>query len=292
MKSDQGETTIDRVLRSLPGPVKLLYRAYEKSSHDRAFDMAASIAYYWFFSIFPLFLGFAALSGYFIDSEESRQVIYSMLTKTLPGGSSDFVLENLEAVVDLRGTMGLVSIATLLWSASRAIGAVSRAVNVAWGTPAERFFVFTKVRYFVLTVLAIVLVVVSMAATAILEIYVQFDASFLERILGSELGARLSGIATSTTLLFVTVLLIYKAVSNEPVRVRQLWPGALVAAILFEVCKAGFVIYLDRVASYSVVYGSLSSIIVLLMWLYLSSYILILGAELNVVRARPENPEA
>ena len=292
MTTDSGESKLHQMLEALPRPLHVLYRTYAKSSEDRAFDLAAAIAYYWFFSIFPLFLGLTALSGYFIDSAEARQAIYSMLTETLPGDTSDFVLENLETVVKLRGPMGFVSIVTLLWSASRAIGAVSRAVNLAWGTPAERFFVFTKLRYFGLTVVAILLILGSMAATAMLEIYVKLDTSFFDRVLGSDIAARIYGIATSTTLIFVTVLLIYKAVANEPVRARQLWRGALLAAVLFEACKAGFVIYLDRLASHSVVYGSLASIIVLLMWLYLSSYILIFGAELNVVLDSSEDDEA
>lgn len=286
MTNESGTSMLDRILNALPTPLRLGYEAYVKSSKDRAFDLAAAIAYYWFFSLFPLFLGVAALSGYFIDSAEAREVIRRMLTEALPGDTSDFVLKNLQAVVRLRGPMGLVSIIALFWSASRAIGAISRAVNFAWGTPAQRFFVFTKIRYFVLTLLAITMILASMAAGAFLEIYVRLDATFLERIMGSEAAARTSGVLTSLIFVFVTVLLLYKAVANEPVRTRQIWPGALVVAVLFELCKTGFVIYLDRLASYSVVYGSLSSIIVLLMWLYLTSYLLIFGAELNVVLAR------
>jgi len=80
--------------------------------------------------------------------------------------------------------------------------------------------------------------------------------------------------------------LIYKLAPYVETRWRQVFPGALLAALLFELVKAAFVFYLDRVAHFEAVYGSLSSMIVMLLWLYLSALILVLGAEYNIVRAK------
>jgi YihY family inner membrane protein len=88
----------------------------------------------------------------------------------------------------------------------------------------------------------------------------------------------------SFVLIFLVFTLIYKFAPYGDVQWGQVLPGALLAAVLFELCKGGFVIYLDRMTNFEEVYGPLSSIIVLLLWLYLSALILVFGAEYNIVR--------
>ena len=85
--------------------------------------------------------------------------------------------------------------------------------------------------------------------------------------------------------------LIYRLAPYVKVRWREVLPGALLAAILFELVKKGFVIYLDRLANFEAVYGSLASIIVAMLWLYLSAQILIYGAEYGIVRAEAFSKE-
>ena len=89
-----------------------------------------------------------------------------------------------------------------------------------------------------------------------------------------------------TSYLFVSVMLValYGLVPYERPSWREVLPGALLAAFLFELGKAGFVLYIDNVAHLEAVYGSVSSIIVLLLWLYISARILLFGAELIAVR--------
>jgi len=79
----------------------------------------------------------------------------------------------------------------------------------------------------------------------------------------------------------ILFLLIYRYVPNCKTYWRYIWPGALVAAVLFEVAKGLFIWYLDNLASYRQVYGPLTSVMILLLWTYLSSLILILGAEIS-----------
>ena len=76
-------------------------------------------------------------------------------------------------------------------------------------------------------------------------------------------------------------LLIYRFMPNTRTYWRYIWPGALVAAVLFELTKNVFIVYLDRVANFENVYGALAPVIVLLMWTYVSSIVLIFGAEIS-----------
>ncbi len=92
------------------------------------------------------------------------------------------------------------------------------------------------------------------------------------------------GRATSFAILFLVFALIYRWAPTVEVTWKMVWPGALLAAVMTEIGKWVFLIYLDRVANLEAVFGSLSSIMVLLLWFYVSAMALIIGAEYNVER--------
>ena len=104
--------------------------------------------------------------------------------------------------------------------------------------------------------------------------------------------SRVQSWATSFLLVFLIFALIYRLTPYAAVTWSQVLPGALLATVLFELGKTGFVVYLEKMANLQAIYGSLSSIIVLLLWLYVSALILILGAEYNIVRWRIRNETA
>ena len=110
----------------------VLVRAGLKASNNSDKDMAASIAYFTFLSIFPLLLGFVAIAGHFLKSEEVSERLVGLIVDQLPA-SADFVTQNVEGVVRLRGAAGLTSIVVLLWSARKMVGAIRRGVNNALG---------------------------------------------------------------------------------------------------------------------------------------------------------------
>jgi membrane protein len=267
--------------------LRLLVETVREASHDHAKDLAAAIAFWAFFSIFPLLIGVFSLAGYFLQSSELQARIYEVVTDGFPGSSS-LVRDNLEAVVQYRGTMSWVGIGGLFWTAGKGFGAITRAVNRALGAKRTHHFLLSKVRYFFMAVAVSILMITSIAITVALEIVLEL--SFLTRF-GFEAVevSRLESWALSFVLVFLIFALIYKLAPYVEVHWRQVLPGALLAAALFELVKAAFVLYLDRIADFEAIYGSLSSIIVLLLWLYLSALILVYGAEYNIVRwkARP-----
>jgi membrane protein len=102
--------------------------------------------------------------------------------------------------------------------------------------------------------------------------------------------SRLGGTLASVLFAFLIYALIYKVTPYVETRWSQVLPGAVLGAALFELGKHGFLLYLGRVADFEAVYGPLSSIIVLLAWLYLSAAVLIYGAEYNIVRWQARHP--
>jgi membrane protein len=277
-----------------PGRLKrelsLLVETVKEASHDHAKDLAAAIAFWAFFSIFPLLIGILSLAGYLLQSAELQARIYEVVTDMFPGSAS-LVRDNLDAVVQYRGTMSWVGIGGLLWTASKGFGAITRAVNRALGAERTDNFLLSRIRNFFMVVAVSVLMIASIAITVALEI--ALDPSFLSRLgLDAVNLPRLQGWTANFVLVFLIFALIYKLAPYVEVRWRQVLPGALLAAALFELVKSVFVVYLDRIADFEAVYGSLSSIIVLLLWLYLSAVILIYGAEYSIVRSQASEAAA
>lgn len=262
----------------------LLVQTFREAQQDHAKDLSAAIAFWAFFSIFPLLIGILSLAGYFLNSTELQTRIMEVVTEMFPG-SSTLVKDNLDAVVQYRGTMSFLGIGGLLWTASKGFGAITRAVNQAIGAKRTQNFLLAKIRHFSMAAAVSLLAIASIGLTIVLEFVL--DAPFLERlgISGYELP-RLRSWIVSFAMILLVFALIYKLAPYVETRWRQILPGALLAAALFELVKTAFVMYLDKVAHFQAVYGSLSSIIILLLWLYISALILFFGAEYNIVRMR------
>ncbi len=270
--------------RGLKSEFSLLAETLRKAKQDAAPDLAASIAFWAFFSIFPLLIGILSLISHFLESSSMQARIFETVTEMLPG-SAEMVMDNLDAVVRFRGTMGLVAILGLFWTAAKVFGAISRSVNRAIGMEQQQRPLLSKLRYFGTAVAVSILIIVSLGVTVVLELVLEAPAL---SGLGLDPGAVswFQGWPASFILVFLIFTLIYKLTPSTEVVWSQVFPGALLATLLFELGQAGFALYLDKVANLKAVYGSLSSIIVLLLWLYISAFILILGAEYCIVRSR------
>lgn len=270
--------------------LRILYLAARKGLEDHGSDLAAAIAFYTFFAIFPLLLGVISAVGYFFESEVARARLYGSLNEILPG-SAELVRQNLESVVGARGALGAIGMIGLFWSGSAAFGAITRGVNRALGAKRSRPYLLARLRYVLNTLVVSMLLLLSVSVTAALEIAANLDLELLVR-LGIDPGTltRLGGSLAGVLFAFLTYALIYKVTPYIETRWRQVLPGALLGAALFELGKRGFLLYLARVADFEAVYGPLSSIIVLLAWLYLSALVLIFGAEYNIVRWRARHP--
>jgi len=273
--------------RGLKSELSLLAETLRKAKQDSANDLAAAIAFWAFFSIFPLLIGILSLTSRFLESEALRARIYEAVTEMLPG-SAEMVMDNLDAVVQYRGSMGLVAILGLFWTAAKVFGAISRSVNRAIGVQQDRRPLVSKLRYFGMAIAVSVLIIVSLGVTVVLELILE---SPVLAGLGIDTGviSGFQGWATGVALILLIFALIYKLTPIRDVLWSQVLPGALLATILFELGQTGFVLYLEKVAKLKAVYGSLSSIIVLMLWLYVSALILILGAEYSIVRWRTRN---
>ena len=259
----------------------LIYRTIREMGADDATHMAAGVAYYAVLSLFPLAVGLISLLGMVLDADNLEGEIVGFFQKFLPG-SRELLEANINAAGNVRGFLGAVSFIGLFWSASLLFGAISRAVNRAWDIQRDRPFYIDKPRHIIMAVSVAPLFLMSFVTTAALEVLGNVDFPLIGRIafLDND-GINLMTRPLPFVFSLAIFLLIYKFTPNTRTYWRYIWPGALLAAVLFEISKSVFVFYLENFASFEQLYGSLASIIVLLFWTYVSGLILIAGAEFS-----------
>ena len=278
---------IDRIRRNFV--VELSIRTIREMAEDDIPHMAAGVAYYVLFSIFPLILGLISILSFLLEPEQIQTLMGDVIANFLPG-SEQFVRDNVDAVIRLRGALGLISFFGMLWSASAMFGALNRAINRAWDIPNDRPIYVDKPRQLLMALSAGMLFSISVASATIartsdyiLEAELPIPA-FLVHTIG-EIILQL----VSLSLMLVIFLLMYKLLPNTKTYWRYIWPGAITSAILFEISKNFFILYLDQFASYQNVYGSIAPVIVLLFWTYLGSLNVLLGAEICSEYERMKN---
>jgi membrane protein len=250
--------------------------------------LAAGVAYYALLSLFPLLLGLLSIGGIILASEGMYQGLLDFVTDNLPG-SKTFVQQNVGDVVEFRGIVGVAAVVGFLWTASMGFGAVARSVNRAWGIRVNRPFYIAKPLHIMMALAVGALFLVSTSTTSIIEVITD-----PERDLGIPIQAFFLKVGLGHLLLRMVpwginifiFLMIYRFAPNCKVYWKYIWPGALIAAVLLEISKGLFLWYLDNVAVYNQVYGSVASVIVLLFWIYVSALILILGAEIGAEHSR------
>lgn len=250
----------------------MLWNAARDFERDGCFDRAAALAYYTILSVFPLTLGIVALVSMALAPFE--EAVLARIGQLMPG-SSEVVTGTVRTVVEDRGAIGLVSLGGLLWSARAMFSALRRSLNAVWGV--------TRLRPLHQQVLAEA-ALMGMTLLLLLGSVVLGVASAVIVALAAPLpGGGLLSLALTTLLppaiTFLVFVLLYSFVPNLPLRAGDVWPGALVAALLFEVAREAFVWYVGSFASYTSVYGPLSSVVAFLVWTWVSGVVVLFGAE-------------
>lgn len=259
----------------------LIKRAVSEFVDDRCPQMASSISYWVFFSIFPLAIFLVTVMGQFLRDEDLKNRVVDSLLEVLPVAPVEG-RKQIESVLDGVSTdvslLGLVSIIGLIWSASAMMTAIRISVNAAWDHGFRRPPLRGKLMDIGMVFALGLLVGLSLVSTTL----VQFGANIADMIPYLTLNWAWSIISIVSPLMVSTVIftLIYRFVPAIPVKVSDIWPGIVFASIAFEVAKHGFAFYVSNFGNYNAIYGSLGAIIVFLVFVYFTANILLFGAEL------------
>ena len=257
----------------------ILETAIRTFTEKQAAQASAGLAYYTFFSIFPLILAFVAGGSYFLDSHQVFNTVTQFIQQALPI-SRQVINENLEEILAERGTAGIVSLLILLWSASGMFTNLAYNINLAWPRAKRRNFLQNRMVGLWMIVGLIGLIILSLVLswmTARLPFMSLDNASpfglFMLRII-SALGSWL--------MIFLVFLTLYRWIPRLRARWRSTFWGALLASLSWKAVTAGFSWYLgSSFGQYQLIYGSLGAIVAFLFLIYIISMITLFGAHLS-----------
>ncbi|MCL0104091.1 YihY/virulence factor BrkB family protein [Dehalococcoidia bacterium] len=266
--------------------IAILHTAVKEFLADNCLHLAASISYYLFFCIFPLSLAFISVLGFISGSPESEARVIEAIGNSLPV-SSELITSSIQGVIRSRGTTGAIATIGLLWGGSAVFNVIRKSLNIAWGVKKPRPFFVERAMELGMTLGVGLLLLTSIGITTALSVIQRFNATVLGiEFLNGAVFWQASLMLLSISLAFVTFLLLYKFVPYTRVQWRDVWGGALLAAVGFEATKQVFVWYATNFAHHNLIYGPVGTIIALLIWTYISAVIVLFCAKLTSVYSK------
>jgi len=269
---------------------------WDEVSADRVSDLAAGLAYRFMLALFPFFIFLTALSGFvarWLGVEDPSGRVVENLAAALPGDARAILTDQLAAVLDT-SRPGLLSFGLVgaLWSAASGLGAAMRAMNIAYDVEEARPFWRRTLVSVGLTALAGVFLIAAFLALVV----AQFAESTVQDWLGGgqivSIGLTVARYAVALLLLTSVAAFLYWALPNAHLRFAWISPGAALFVITWIAATVGFSWYVSNFASYNVTYGALGGIVVLMVWLYVTALMMLVGAEVNALIAQRQAREA
>ena len=265
-----------RLVRTLEGAASTYFG---KACGQRA----AAISYHVLFSLVP-FVALLVSVLELVLPETTQESVVSWLVgvASLP----DEVAESVDTAVEDAGppasATGAVALGGLIWAASGMMASVRSAFRSVWGSDADRPYLRGKALDLVLVLGAGMLVVSAFGLSLIVQVVTQSSSQIAEELgRGESVTARsgvLAQLGGSLTLAFLAFLLLYRVVPPVPVRIREVVPGAIVAAVGVHLASAGFSFYLERFGDFNDVYGPLGAVLAFLLLVYFAAVVLLFGA--------------
>jgi membrane protein len=258
---------------------------------------AASIAYYALLSLFPFsMLGLATLGG-LTAAESDRSAVLDFVLRYFPR-QFDFITRQLDEFRSSTTTFGVAGSLALIWGSLGIFGAISTAVNHAWGVEKTRIFWKHQLFSFLMLLVAGVLLIAALLLVWASQVVgASWFAGVLAQFPALEL-LRGFAIRNATTAMFIVVVgLVFYFVPNAKVRFRDVWIGAFFTGLLWKAALFGFSWYMRDMSRFTRVNGSIAAVVVFLFWVYTQAVILLYGVEFTAAyarlrRGRPEDMPA
>ena len=255
----------------------ILQRTKEEVKKDNVSILAGGVAFYWMLSLFPFAIAALSVYGLVANPDDVTQLV-QQVEGTVPESVAGLLSDQLSSIAASSGgslTLGLIgSVLFALWSASKGAAALIKATNIAFDEEETRGFVRLRILALALTLVFLVVMILSIALIAIVPNLLEgtpFDTVF--SVLRWPALAAVAAVG-------LAALYRYAPDRDEP---RWQWVslGAVLATILWLIGSSLFSLYANNFGSFNETYGSLSAVIVLLLWLDLTAFVILLGAEIN-----------
>lgn len=261
-------------------------RLYNKAFEEDIFNNAAQVAFYFSFAIFPLLLFLVTLFGFFLESaDQFRTDLYFYLRQIMPFSAYELVQKTIDEITE-NSTSGKLTIGILiaLWSASSGVDSLRNGLNAVYKCKETRSWFKTKALSLLLTFLLTLLITIALG----IIFYGWQLISFIFSLLSLPVPSPSILVILQWTISLSVLLLVFEVFfSILPDRIPKRWywitPGAVVSIILWLIVSSGFRAYLAYFNTYDKFYGSIGAVIILMLWLYLTSSAILVGGSINAV---------
>jgi membrane protein len=262
------------------GWFQIVKRGWKEAKVDQVPLLSAGVAYYAFLALFPALIAIVSIYGLIADPGTIATQI-STLGKALPGEARQLITDQVTSLASQRRTLGfsaVLAIVIALFAASGGMSNLITAVNLAYDEEEKRNAIKKRLLALGLTVAAIVFMVIMLGLVAVLP-------PLLEKFLGG--GAlrwvvQILGYLVLFAIVAAALAVLYRlAPDRDAAKMSWVSVGALVATTIWLLASIGFSIYTSTLGNYAKTYGVFAGVVILLFWLWLTSYAILLGAEIN-----------
>jgi membrane protein len=261
------------------------WRALVRLINTNDLTHAAAIAYYALLSLFPFLLLVISLLGSITADEGDRLAVLTFVFRYFPT-QFDFVNTQLDAFRQTRVQLGVAGGLALIWASLGVFGAVTSAVNDAWGVEKQRSFLRHRMVSFLMLVAGGGVMIIGLLLVGAIQVaQASWFGVMLTRFRWLQAMQTLTFTYSATILLILAVGLIFYFIPNAKTRFRDVWVGAVLTGILWRIAFDGFSWYIGR-SGLTFIHGSIAAVVVFLLWIYVSSVILMYGVEFTATYAR------
>ena len=278
-----------------PGPVQRFFGLFRQACiaalEDNCFGIAKGAAYSSLLAFFPVLASLAAIFAS-VNASAVARVFSRLLFQVIPPGTEDLVRAEFTVRSQRSGWLILLAALISTFAASGAMMTLMEGFQAAYRLPSGRSFLRQRA---VAILLVFIAALPAVGSSALIVFGARIEQWMLSTIgLGPEGDLRVPVVLGFGLLRYVVALgatvfvtgLMYYTGPNRPMKFRSVWPGAILATVLWLLATSFFALYVRHIARYSVVYGSIGAVIALLVWMYLLAVISLLGCEYNAVRER------
>jgi len=254
---------------------------------------AASFAYYAFFALFPLVLLLISIGSIFWNQTVVATKVLDFVGDYLPVSlrEQNIVLSTIHGVVSSRSQAGIVALLALCWSSLRFFQALVRGINRAWGTQEYSWWRLPLANLGMIGILASTLLLGVVAPVVMKAIESYWEATIGPFGFGLVHSSfHLARLTIPSLVLFYGLVMFYKYAPRRKTSFREVWVPGLAVTLAVQLLNKGFVIYANNFGKFNALYGTLGSVVAVLMWIYLSGSVIIFGGCMCAAQAELRQP--
>jgi membrane protein len=286
---------VPRVAAEIRLTLLAVWRGVEGVARGNDLTFASSIAYYALLSLFPFFLIAFSILGSVTANPNESAAVFNFVLRYFPR-QFEFVTTQLASMQEARVRLGVAGSLLMIWASMGVFGAITTAVNHAWGVDRQPSYLKHKLISFIMLVAASLLLLAGLLLVSAINL---FDARWFSVVAQEHLHLlevlQHFAVQWASTALFIAVVgLIYYYVPNATVRFRDVWVGAVLTGLLWRGALWGFSLYLRiNMSRLNHIHGSIAAVVVFLVWIYTTAVLLLYGVEVTaaIARLRRHRPE-